>query len=68
MILIGWVMMERMKLLILVVGGCLGGSLMLDVIILGFVLVGARLSKVCNGFLLLLLGLLSIMMVWLVLL
>ena len=51
-ILIGWVIMERMKLLILVVGGCLGGLLMLEVIILGFVLVGARLSQAFIGFLL----------------
>ena len=48
----GWVIMERMKLLILVVGWCLGGLLMLDVIILGFVPVGAQLSLVCIGFLL----------------
>ena len=41
--LIGWVIMERMKLLILVVGGCLGGLLMLGVIVLGFVLVGVQL-------------------------
>ena len=31
----GWVVMERMKLLILVAGGCLGGLLMLGVILLG---------------------------------
>ena len=60
--------MELMRLPILVVGGCLGGSLILGVIILGFVLVGARLSSACIGSLLPLLGLLSIMMVWLVLL
>ena len=52
MILIGWVIMERTKLLILVVGGCLGGLLMPHVVILGFVLVGARLSEVCIGCLL----------------
>ena len=42
--------MVRMRLLTLVVGGCLGGLLMLDVFILGFVLVGARLSLVCTVF------------------
>ena len=60
--------MGRMRLLILAEGGCLGGLSMLGVIILGFVLVGARLFSACIGFLLPLPGLLSIMMVWLVLL
>ena len=41
---------EGMRLLILVGGGCLGGLLTLGVIILGFVLVGARLFSVCIGF------------------
>ena len=44
--------MERMRLLTLVVGECFGELSMLDVTILGFVLVGARLSSVCIGFLL----------------
>ena len=39
-----------MRLLILVVGGCLGGLLMLGVIILGVVFVGARLFSVCIVF------------------
>ena len=60
-ILIGLVIMERMGLLILAVGGCLGGLLMLGVIFLEFVLVGVRLFSPCVGSL-------SIMMVWLVLL
>ena len=59
--------MELMKLPTLVVGGCLGGLLMLGVIILGGVLAGARLSSACIGFLLPLPGLLSTMMDWLVL-
>ena len=67
-ILIGQVIMELMRLLILFVGGCLAGLLRLGVIILGFVLVGARLFSACIGFLLPVPGLLSIMMVWLVLL
>ena len=49
MILVGWVIMERMRLLTMVVGGCLGGLSMPDVIILGFVLVGALLSSVCRA-------------------
>ena len=48
------------------VEGCLGGLLMLGVIVLGFVLVGARLFSTCIGFSLP--ALLSIMMVCLVLL
>ena len=49
-ILIGWVIMERMRLRILVIGGCLGGLLMLGVIFLEFVLVGVRLFSACIGF------------------
>ena len=66
MILIGLGIMVRMRLLTLVVGGCLGGLSMFDVIILGFVRVGA--SSVCIGFSLPLPGRLSIMMKGLVLL
>ena len=51
-----------------VVGGSLGGLLMLGVIILEFVLVGARLFSAYIGFLLPLPVLLLIVMVWLVLL
>ena len=57
-----------MRLLILAVGGCLGGLLMVGVIILGCVLVGARLSCACIRFLLPLPGLLSTMTELLVLL
>ena len=49
-------------------GGDLGGLLMLDVIFLGFVLVGARLFLACIGFSLPLPGLLSTVMVSLILL
>ena len=65
---IGGVIMGPMRLLILAVGGCLGGLLMLSVIILGCVFFGALLSWACIGFLLPLPGLLSTMMVLLVLL
>ena len=64
----GRVIMELMRLPTLVVGGCLGGLLMLAVIILVYLRVGARLSSSCIGFLLPLPGLLSIMVVWPVLL
>ena len=65
---VGCVIMGPMRLLTLAVGGCLGGLLMLGVIILGCVLFGARLSWACIGFLLPLPGLLSTMMESLVLL
>ena len=55
--LIGWVIMVRMKLLQLVVGGCLGGLLTPGVIVLGVVLVGVQLFRVCIGFFLPLPGL-----------
>ena len=48
--LIGYVITGQMWLQILVVEGGLGGLLMLGVIILGFVLVGARLFSACIGF------------------
>ena len=49
-ILIDQEIMGRMRLLLFAEGGCIGGPLMLDVIILGFVLVGARLLSACIGF------------------